>query len=133
VYVSLIYSFLMSRVVTSCMNSLVIHISLLGSWGAILFSLVFPTILFSSLFFMVTDNFFLDTFMCGCRLLSVNWEKKLLSISSCVFKAWAGRIGVQIFIFLCVLKEGLKKCSFSSSLYICIFCPAGFEEKRWVC
>jgi len=72
---------------------------------------------------MVTDNFFLDIFVWLSPPFFSLGKTKL--ISSCVFKAWAGRIGVQIFIFLC-FEGGIKEVFFFSSLlYIHVFCPAG--------
>lgn len=53
---------------------------------------------------------------------------KKLSIS-CVFKAWAGRIGVQIFIFFCALKEGLKEVFFFFFYIYVYFARLGLRKK----
>jgi len=112
-------------------ESFSIHISLLGSWGAIFFHWFFQ--LFSSLLFFswLRITFSLSLLCMAVASSPFTGKNKTLSISSCVFKAWAGRIGVQIFIFLC-FEGGIKEVFFSSSLYIIhVFCPAGLW-KRWV-
>jgi len=111
-------------------ESFSIHISLLGSWGAIFFHWFFQ--LFSSLLFFswLRITFSLSLLCMAVASSPFTGKNKTLSISSCVFKAWAGRIGVQIFIFLC-FEGGIKEVFFSSSLYIIhVFCPAGLW-KRW--
>jgi len=112
-------------------ESFSIHISLLGAWGAIFFHWFFQ--LFSSLLFFswLRITFSLSLLCMAVASSPFTRKNKTLSISSCVFKAWAGRIGVQIFIFLC-FEGGIKEVFFSSSLYIIhVFCPAGLW-KRWV-
>jgi len=102
----------MSRVV-SCMNSLVIS-RFLGRLLACStnYSLLLTFFLFFFLF-MFTDRItFSLTLSCvAVAFFLFGGENKTFYLFHHVFKAWAGGIGVQIFVF-CLFKGELKKCSF---------------------